>query len=179
MRLLAIVREQWPYLLGALGLGGVAYVAIATRPGASSASLGTPDRSVPDPPLRWIPVPPPYRLFNGGGLAGPRLVRSLRGSGVESRGSDRRRKFSRQGGVAEVSSMKAWPWVLGGVAVYLAIPLVRRMGRGCPPVSSRVAMIPQSAADPPDAPRQTIEQCPALGAGELLLWPLGFFVAGK
>ncbi len=65
MRLLAIVREQWPYLLGALGLGGVAYVAIATRPGASSASLGTPDRSVPDPPLRWIPVPPPYRLFNG------------------------------------------------------------------------------------------------------------------
>jgi len=59
------LAAQWPYLLGAAGMGGVVWVAIATRPGLGPATLFVP------PPLAssrvaWLLIDgSPVRLVKG------------------------------------------------------------------------------------------------------------------
>jgi len=62
------LAANWTYLLGATALGGVVYVAIATRPPIGGSALPPSSPPAPDPPggpLRWIELQAPYRLFAG------------------------------------------------------------------------------------------------------------------
>lgn len=65
MKIGAWLAAQWPYLLGAAGLGGVVAVAIVTRPHVGPGSLFVPPASTPEK-LQWVLVDgSPVRLTQG------------------------------------------------------------------------------------------------------------------
>lgn len=57
---------------------------------------------------------------------------------------------------------------LGGAAAYLAVPILMRLSKGCPPFGIKVG------SGTPVAP-----ECRTITAAELFLWPLGFFAPRK
>ncbi|MDB4884465.1 MAG: hypothetical protein JWL95_3231 [Gemmatimonadetes bacterium] len=60
---------------------------------------------------------------------------------------------------------------LAVASVYLAFPVVRRLRVGCPAFAGKDGATSAGAIIP--------NVCKPITAGELLLWPVGFFVAGK